>query len=68
MQRGVNFKFKKLLKVEAKYENILEYESGAQMSTSDGKNHRLKICRYCSFNQNSKQFYTYFLYNKHSYI
>ncbi len=58
-QRGVKYKnFRRLpwsLKrqscheVEAKEENILRCESGAQVDTSDGKNRRSKIWRYCSF-------------------
>jgi hypothetical protein len=38
MQRGVKLQINKILhEVEAKNEKILGYESGAQVSTSDGK-------------------------------
>jgi hypothetical protein len=50
MQRESNFKFKLLHKVEAKDEKILGCESGAPVGTSDGKNRRSKIWRYCPFN------------------
>jgi hypothetical protein len=40
MQRGVKLQNKKLHKVEAKNGKILEYESGAQVNTSDEKHRR----------------------------
>jgi hypothetical protein len=45
-----NFKFKLIHKVDAKDKRILRCESGTQVGTSDGKNRRSKIWRYCPFN------------------
>ncbi len=46
-----NFKFKYLHEVEAKDEKILGYESGGQVGTSDKKNRRSKVWRYCPFKE-----------------
>jgi hypothetical protein len=44
-----NFEFEYLGEFITKFENILEYESGAQVCSFDGRKRRSKISCYCPF-------------------
>jgi hypothetical protein len=44
-----NFEFEYLGEFETEFENILEYKSGAQVCSFDGKKQRAKISCYCPF-------------------